>query len=162
VTLEQYSFIAQIIGSLGVIVSLVFVGLEVRKSTAQSKLSNYSDMIDRFMSVYGMTNDPELARLIIKGRESYNNLSADEKLTFGHYLENMCIALESLLQYDRSVVHNIGESSGMFGKHIRYHLGSPGAQEWFAEFEQERGFPAPYMETIHRVLKEIPNNQQEI
>ena len=151
-TLEQLSFVAEIIGSLGVIISLLFVGAELRKSTVQSKLSNYGDMVNRFMSVYAATNDLELSRLITKGRKSYTNLTEEEKLSFGHYLENLCIALESLLQYDKAVVHRPGETQGLFDKHLAYHMSFPGAREWFRAFEQERGFPPPFMQEIHRVL----------
>lgn len=150
--LEQLAFIADILGSVGVIVSLIFVAYELNKSTAQSRLANYGDMVDRFMFAYSQSNDPELAKLIAKGRKSYANLTEDEKISFGHYLENICIALESLLQYDKAVVHRVGESSSMFKKHIRYHLGFPGAREWFDEFEQVRGFPVPFMQAIHEAL----------
>lgn len=109
-------------------------------------------MADRFMAVFQTTNDIELAKLIIKGRKSYKDLADDEKLSFGHYMENMCIALESLLQYDRVVVHRPGETMGLFDKHLAHHLSFPGTREWFAVFEQERGFPPPFMQEIHRVL----------
>jgi len=155
-TLSELSDLAQVLGSLGVIISLIFVALELRKNTAQSRLANYGDMVDRFISVYGMTTDLELARLVANGRKSYANLSDEEKISFGHYLENVCIALETLLQYDRSVVHRIGESSSLFNKHLRYHLGFPGSREWFDAFEQERGFPAPFMKAIHAALDEGP------
>lgn len=155
-TLSELSDLAQILGSLGVILSLIFVALELRKNTAQSRLANYGDMVDRFISVYGMTTDLELARLIAKGRKSYVNLADDEKISFGHYLENVCIALETLLHYDRSVVHRIGESSSLFNKHLRYHLGFTGSREWFDAFERERGFPAPFMKAIHAALDEDP------
>ena len=150
--LSALADLAQIIGTLGVIGSLLLVAVELRKNTSQSKLANYGDMVDRFMTVYSHTNDIELARLIAKGRKSYRNLSEDEKISFGHYVEQVCIALESLLQYDAAVVHRVGESSGLFAKHLRFHLGFPGAREWFDEFEVQRGFPAPFMKAVHGVL----------
>ena len=151
-TLSELADLAQILGSLGVIVSLAFVALELRKTTDQSKLANYGDVVDRFMSVYSASHDLDLAKLVAKGRKSYASLSDEERISFGHYLENMCIALESLLQYDKAVVHKVGESSSLFGKHIRYHLGFPGAREWFEAFEQERGFPVPFTKAIHEAL----------
>ena len=35
---------------------------------------------------------------------------------------------------------------------MRFHLGFPGAREWFDEFEQQRGFPPTYMRAIHSVI----------
>ena len=155
-TLSALAELSQIIASLGVIISLIFVALELRKNTAQSKLSNYSDMINRYNSVYAITNDIRISELIVRGRQSYAALSDAEKLSFGHYLEQVCIANESSLVYDEAVVHEKGLSRSLWAKHIRFHLGFPGAREWFDEFEQQRGFPSTYMSAIRSVLDADP------
>jgi len=152
--LSVLSEVSQIIASLGVVVSLVFVALELRKNTAQSKLSNYSDLVNRYNAVYAITNDLAMAELIVRGRQSYATLSDAEKLSFGHYMEQICIANESSLIYDDSLVHQKGLSKTLWAKHIRFHLGFPGAREWFDEFERQRGFPPTYMNAIHSVLDE--------
>jgi hypothetical protein len=157
-TLSVLSEISQIVASLGVIISLVFVALELRKNTSQSRLSNYSDMINRYNTAYAITNDIGMAELIVRGRQSYSALSDAEKLSFGHYLEQICIANESSLVYDDSVVHQKGLSSTLWAKHIRFHLGFPGAREWFDEFEQQRGFPPTYMSAIHSVIDNDPES----
>ena len=151
-TLSALADLSQIVASLGVIVSLVVVAFELRKNTAQSKLSNYSEMINRYNTVYAVTNDIGMAELIVRGRQSYASLSEAEKLSFGGYLEQVCIANESSLVYDDSVVHQKGLSSSLWAKHMRFHLGFPGAREWFDEFEQQRGFPPTYMRAIHSVI----------
>ena len=155
-TLSALAELSQIVASLGVIVTLVFVAVELRKNTAQGKLSNYSDMINRYNAVYAITNDIGMSELIVRGRQSYAALNDAEKLSFGHYLEQICIANESSLIYDDSVVHEKGLSSSLWAKHIRFHLGFPGAREWFDEFERQRGFPHTYMSAIHSVLDEDP------
>ena len=155
-TLSAIADLSQIVASLGVIVSLVFVALELRKNTAQTRLSNYSDLVNRYNAVYAITNDIGMAELIVRGRQSYAALSDAERLSFGGYLEQICIANESSLVYDDSIVHQRGLSSSLWAKHIRFHLGFPGAREWFDEFEQQRGFPTNYMKAIHAVLDKDP------
>ena len=150
--LSALSEASQVVASIGVIVSLIFVALELRKNTAQSRLSNYSDLVNRYNAAYAITNDIAMAELIVRGRQSYAALSDAEKLSFGHYLEQICIANESSLIYDDSLVHQKGISRTVWAKHIRFHLGFPGAREWFDEFEQQRGFPPTYMSAIHSVL----------
>ncbi len=49
------------------------------------------------MSVYSQTSNFELADVIVRGHDDYTSLSKSEKLAFGHYLENMCIANEGAL-----------------------------------------------------------------
>jgi hypothetical protein len=77
--LEQYAYIAEIVASIAVVASLVFVALEIRKNTRQSEIANWNALVDRFNAVYLQTNDMELAKLVAKGRESYSALSDGEK-----------------------------------------------------------------------------------
>ena len=109
-------------------------------------------MVDRYNTVYSHTNDPSLANLIAKGRESYRDLTEGEKISFGHYLEQMCIANEGSMQFARAMVHRTDDSMALFEKHIRFHLGFKGAREWFDEFESQRGFPPEVMAAIHKAL----------
>ncbi len=46
---------SRIVASLGVIVLLAFVALELRKNTARSKLANYSDLVNLYIAVYTVT-----------------------------------------------------------------------------------------------------------
>ena len=77
-----------------------FVAFEIRKNAAQARQANWGNAADRFNAVYSQTNDIELAKLVVKGRQSYHDLSEAEKVSFGHYLEQICIAIE-----DDVVVH---------------------------------------------------------
>ena len=151
-TLEQYSYVAEIIGSGAVIASLIFVALEVRKNTRESALANWSSLVDRFNAVYRQTDDLELANLVAKGRQSYFDLSDGEKIAFGHYLEQMCIANESMLVLARNQVHDKEASLGLFRKHIRFHLGFKGSREWYDEFDRLRGFPRDFRAAIEEAL----------
>ena len=104
------------------------------------------------MSVYRQTDDIELANLIAKGRESYRNLTDGEKISFGHYLEQMCMANESILVFAEYLVHGQDANLALFRKHIRYHLGFRGSREWYDEFERVRGFPPKFAEAIHEAI----------
>lgn len=48
---------AEIVAGFGVTASLIFVALEIRKGTAQSKLANWASLVDRYNAVYSQTND---------------------------------------------------------------------------------------------------------
>jgi len=84
----------------------------------------------------------EYANLVAKGRKSYRDLSEGERISFGHYLEQVCIANESMLIFAQAHVHERESNLTLFRKHMRFHLGFKGAREWFDEFESQRGFPA--------------------
>ena len=150
--LDGLASLAEIVSSLGVIASLIFVAWEIRKNTAQTRLANYGSLVDRYNAVYAQTDDIELAGLIARGRKSYRDLSDAERISFGHYLEQVCIANESMLIFAQAHVHDRESNLALFRKHIRFHLGFPGAREWFDEFERQRGFPEPFMREIHKAI----------
>ena len=151
-TIAEYASLAEIVASLGVIASLLFVGFQIRQSIAQTKLVNYGSLVDRFNAVYAQTDDIQLANLLVKGRKSYRDLAEAEKIAFGHYLEQICICCETLLILARAHVHDQEVNFALFRKHIRFHLGFKGAREWFDEFESVRGFPASYMREIREAI----------
>ncbi len=151
-TLSGLASLAEIVASLGVIASLIFIAIQIRQSTEQTKLANWGSVVDRYSIVYSHTNDIQLANLVAKGRSSYKDLTDGEKISFGHYLEQMCIANEGSLQFSVANVHGQEEFLALFEKHIRFHLGFKGAREWFEEFEAQRGFPPQIAAAIHKAI----------
>ena len=151
-TLEQYAYLGEIIAALAVMASLIVVAMEVRKNTVQSKIANWGSAVDRFNAVYSQTSDIQLADLVAKGRQSYHTLTDGEKISFGHYLEQILIAQESLLVLARDSVHEKETTLELFRKHTCFHLGYPGAREWFDEFEDKRGFPPLLSRAVHEAI----------
>jgi hypothetical protein len=78
-TLQDWSNLAQVIGALAVVISLFYVGFQikrntsaVRSATAQAVHDNYADW---YMNLMG---DAELNRIAIKGLKDYSSLSETE------------------------------------------------------------------------------------
>ena len=132
---------AEILSGVGVIASLVFVGFELRQNNRQKKLDNWYKQVDRFMDIYGRASDPELGDLISRGRHDYHALSPGEKISFGHHLEQLCIALEGLLHAADENILGETDTLQLVEKHFQFHIGCPGGRTWYAEFQKERGFP---------------------
>jgi hypothetical protein len=81
--LQDWSNVAQVIGALAVVISLVYVGFQVkrntnavRSATSQAVHNNYADW---YMSMVG---DAELNRIAIKGLKDYSLLDEIEKARF--------------------------------------------------------------------------------
>lgn len=83
---ETRQFIAQVASAAAVVISLVFVGLEVRESALQTALNTqaahvgaYQQLIERIAEMNQQNIDnPELLQLIISGR-SLRELSSEEQ-----------------------------------------------------------------------------------
>ena len=82
-TLQDLSNLAQVVGALAVVISLVYVGFQikrntsaVRSATAQAVHDNYADW---YMNLMG---DTELNRIATKGLKNYSSLDETEKAQF--------------------------------------------------------------------------------
>ena len=82
-TLQDWSNLAQVIGAIAVVISLFYVGFQikrntsaVRSATAQAVHDNYADW---YMNLMG---NAELNRIAIKGLKDYSSLDETEKAQF--------------------------------------------------------------------------------
>jgi len=151
--LAQITVLAELFAAAGVIASLIFVAFEIRKNAAQTRQANWGNAADRFNAVYSQTDDIELAKLVVKGRQSYHDLSEAEKVSFGHYLEQICIAIEALLVHGESLAHGREVMMALAKKHLAFHLGFPGSRQWYDEFDQQRGYPPAMREFIREAIQ---------
>jgi hypothetical protein len=96
-TLNELGNIGEIVSSIGVIVSLVYVAVQIRKNTETERTSTYQSVVSDFGSLnQTMSNNAELSYLYVKAMENFVDLKSDEKarvsqlffVTF-HYFENM-------------------------------------------------------------------------
>ncbi|MEM6555141.1 MAG: hypothetical protein AAF642_04660 [Pseudomonadota bacterium] len=81
--LADWANIAEIVGTLAFVVSLIFVGVQISQNTAATRASAsqavHSSFADWYQSVQG---DPELLSLSTKGMADYGALSPTEKSQF--------------------------------------------------------------------------------
>ena len=151
--LAQITVLAELFAAAGVIASLIFAAFEIRKNAAQTRQANWGNAADRFNAVYSQTGDIELAKLVVKGKQSYHDLSEAEKVSFGHYLEQICIAIEALLVHGESLAHGREVMMALAKKHLAFHLGFPGSRQWYDEFDQQRGYPPAMREFIREAIQ---------
>ena len=74
--LQQVASFSELIGAVGVILSLVYVGRQLRQAGAQTVHDNFSSW---YSSIQG---DPDLLALSIKGMKDYASLTEVEKGRF--------------------------------------------------------------------------------
>jgi hypothetical protein len=139
-----------------VIASLLVVAREISKNTAHSKQANWGWLVDRFNAIYAQTNNVEFADLLARGQKSFVSLTEGEKISYGYFLELLCIAHEGLFIYVKDEVHGHEEMTRLFEKHLRFHLGFPGGREWWKQFQADRGLPERFTQEINRVLGQEP------
>jgi len=96
-TLNELGNIGELIGSIGVIVSLIYLAVEIRRNTDTERTSTYQSVVSDFGSLNRtMSADAELSYLYVEAMDNFGDLDSHQKarisqlffVTF-HYFENM-------------------------------------------------------------------------
>ncbi|MBI3675086.1 MAG: hypothetical protein HY243_00515 [Proteobacteria bacterium] len=87
-SLEQISYIAQIAGSVGVIVSLVFVGLQVRQNTAALYRNEHNSTMEQWTVIRSaIVQNRDVAELMTSGLSGERALDAADQLRLEQFLQ---------------------------------------------------------------------------
>jgi len=82
-SLQTIASIAEIAGAVAVVISLIYVGLQVRQNTAAIQSATAQAVHDNYAAWYiNLSNDPALNDLVIKGLQDYLALNSTEKARF--------------------------------------------------------------------------------
>ena len=123
--------------AIGVIVTMLFVGLELRRSNIETFLSNTREQL-KLLSVFkSATNDPYMADLVCRGRRSFDDLNDSEKIAFGLYLEQGIHASMAVYYHSGRDITDTKASIQSSERHLKAILDHPGARQWWAQ-ERDR------------------------
>lgn len=85
--LEQLSYLAQIIGSIGVVLSLIFVGFQVRQSTAALQRNEHNSTMAQWTVIrMAIARDREVAELMTTGLDGTKELDPADQLRLDQIL----------------------------------------------------------------------------
>jgi len=96
-TLESLGNLGEFISSIAVLISLVYLAIQIKKNTETERTSTYQSIVSDFGNMnQSMASDPDLTFLYVKAMEDFAALDAAEKarisqtfyMTF-RYFENM-------------------------------------------------------------------------
>jgi hypothetical protein len=80
-SLEQLSYLAQIVAAVGVILSLIFVGLQVRQNTAALERGEHNSTMEQWTVIrMAIAKDRRMAELMTAGLHGESTLDAADQL----------------------------------------------------------------------------------
>lgn len=86
-SLSEMAALAEVIGTVGVIISLIFVVVGINKNTVQASAATTQAFFAAYREVeLVVTADPSWSEIIVKGRKQDANLSAVEQFRFDGYV----------------------------------------------------------------------------
>ena len=79
--------LGEILGALAVLITLVYLGRQIKQNTQEVRSSNYHGITDSFnaLNVVVATNS-EVARIFEAGNLSYSNMPADDQTQYAYLL----------------------------------------------------------------------------
>ena len=92
-SLEQFSYIAQIVGSFGVIISLLFVGFQVRGNTAALQRNEHNSTMTQWTVIrMAIVRHREIAEFMTAGLHGEKVLDAADQLRMEQFLQEQAWA----------------------------------------------------------------------
>ncbi len=141
-TIQDWGAIGELEGGVAVIVTLIYLALQVRQNTRQfsrnveaTQLAVFERSVesgDRLRELFLL--HPDLLALLLKGYDSYKELDKSEKIRFGMLLRNIFSAAQGAYVRQLSVEHDPRSFEGI-GRVIDEILVNRGAREWLKNTE---------------------------
>jgi hypothetical protein len=154
---EIITDIVAIVGAIALIVSLVFVAVELKKNVEQSITTNWYERVEKNRHIREMLLDKDLAAVVEKGDESFHSLDGVERLRYSSYMELVVINLifnvvasdHASPQVKNLMDFKVGknESENWNKARIRYYFNKNGVTEWFKYFNEVMPMP-PHFHAI--------------
>ncbi len=113
-TIQDWGAIGELVGGVAVIVTLIYLALQVRQNTRQFSRTVEATQLAAFERNVESGNrirellllHPDLIALLLKGYDSYKELDTSEKVRFGMLLRNIFSAAQGAYVRQLSVEHD--------------------------------------------------------
>jgi len=156
-TLEQFYFIAEIIAALAIIVSLIYLAIQIKQSRIQSKKDAIDVITIRRSGILGiLSENTELSYIIPKGLSSSSKLSENEYFRYHSYLYTLFVAIEmAFIKWsNKDLDDNIWKA---WDEVIHWWLRFPSVQLWWSR-NIIGGFTADFNNYVNDIISELTEN----
>ena len=130
------SAMADILASIGVIISLVYLAVQVKQSAAVIKLAGFEKMFDKLTDQTSLiVENEDVASIYLRGQESYNSLSETEQIRFHMYMSGMMQSLNIIFtQSTRDLIDPVvfKHTADIYFEKV---LTPPGVREWWSTWK---------------------------
>ena len=150
--LELLASLGEIVGSIAVVVSLIYLAVQVRQSTRAQRMENSSRILDRTAAMQGaLSRDPAMSVLFSKGISDPSTLTAHERIQFTWAMYEFFGALEFmfLAAKENSIPDEIWQR---WSSAAAWWLTFAGVQAWW------KVRPIPFAESFSTYVESLLDN----
>jgi hypothetical protein len=156
-SLEHLSYLAQIIGSVGVIVSLLFVGSQIRQNTRALERNEHNSTMAQWTVIrQAIATNRDMAELMTTGLSGERKLDAADELRLGQMLQECAWASFHIWDRTQRGVFPKGTFEATAGVYLGDLLRTAGGRTWW-DSSKRRGFVPQFVADVDAVL--VPANE---
>jgi hypothetical protein len=152
--LKKWALIAEVLGGLGIIVSIIYLAAEMSRNSANTEVNNHLEIIGQIQDLRALAiEDKEFADIRIRGDAGLSNLDDIERLRYSNWAFNSLDLWEStLVMYQRGGTSE--ESWNVYNSGwCSFFQNAPGMQEVLSEL-QGSAFTTDFAENVKSCLNQ--------
>ena len=143
--------IAELVGAIAVVATLIYVGVQVRQNT----LSNHNAALQTISTQYAewlslISENADVAHIFHKGQEDLAQLSEEERIRYGMLLTQLCRAVEAQYHQHQTKASPEEVWKSTLDSFLTV-LSRPGGYEWWKKYGHR--FSVSFCELISKELK---------
>jgi len=97
VTLEQLGNLGEFVSGIAVVVTLVYLAIQIRHNTRAVRSSMHQDWIESTLRIAeSLSDNADVSRIVLKADEDYDSLTDQERIRFEAYAERVFGNFESV------------------------------------------------------------------
>ena len=156
--LQSLANLSEVIGSIVVVLSLIYLAVQVRQNTEAQQTENYSRALDRLAAMQSMlSQDGEISLILSKGTLDTSKLTPRERLRFTWFFYECFGAYEFMFHASRTDAIP-EEVWTRWSLGVAWWLTFPGVQAWW------HTTPIPFTESftafVDSLLKDNPTGAE--
>jgi hypothetical protein len=151
-SLEQLSYLAQIAGSVGVIVSLLFVASQIKQNTRALERNEHNSTMAQWTVIrQAIARDRDMAELMTGGLSGERKLDAADQLRLEQMLQECAWASFHVWDRTQRGVFPKGTFEATAGMYLCELLGTAGGSAWW-DSSKRKGFVPQFVADVDAVL----------
>jgi hypothetical protein len=123
--------IAEIGGGIAILVSLIYVGYQIRQSNRLASASALQSVLGEYLD-RNANNDPESSALFNRAVLSWRDLSVEEKQQFHIMMTKIILHMQNIMQlHDNRLLDDVDFNTWL--SWTTSHMRSPGGKDWWED-----------------------------
>lgn len=151
-TFEQLSSLAQIVGSVGVVLSLIFVGLQIRQNTSALQRNEHNSTMAQWTVIrMAIAKHRDIAELMTAGLHGQRPMDAADQLRLEQMLQEQAWAAFHIWDRMQRGIFPKGTFEATGGALLRGLLTTSGGAAWWRN-AKDVGFPPGFVADVDEIL----------